>query len=376
MKEDIDILLITGGNLGNKSVAGNIDKLLKILLNITDNIHLVTFCSKEFISGLNNKNIHSLKYYKNRFEQFLYSQILISKVIFSISRTNNIKIVLFAFGQDLQILPMLLAKIVAKKTIIRSDGRPTIVLKKYVKDYSLVKKYLFRMIEEVTYRLADVVLTECKYMILENNFQKYNSQVGNLFVDIDKFMNETDIRKYEIGFVGRLSKEKGIVNFLKSLKILNGGHNVIFIGDGEEKNSVLNGIQRLKSIFKLDIKYIGWVENEKLPNYLNKIKILVVPSYKEGLPNIVLEAMACGCVVLATAVGGIPGVIKDGETGCIMKDNSPECIAENIKRALNHPDLDRIVKNARELVEKEYTYEAAVERYRKILENLGVKNHE
>jgi glycosyltransferase involved in cell wall biosynthesis len=376
-KEDIDILLITGGVPGNKSMATNTDKLLKILLNITDNLHLVTFCNNELISGLNNKNIHFLKWYKNRFKRFLYiyRQILVSKVIFSLHRTNNIKIVLFAFGQDIQILPMISAKIVAKKTIIRSDGRLTIAQKKYFKTLSVIERYFFKIIEEINYKLVNVILTECEYMISENNFQKYNSQVGNLFVDIDKFMIKTDIRKYEIGFVGRLSKEKGIVNFLKSLKILNGCHNVIIIGDGEEKNSVLNGIQRLKSIFKLDIKYIGWVENEKLPNYLNKIKILVVPSYKEGLPNIVLEAMACGCVVVATSVGGIPDIIKDGETGFIMENNSPECIAENVMRALEHPDLEGIVENARARVEREFTYEVAVERYRKILNNLGVESH-
>ena len=376
-KEDIDILLITGGVPGNKSMATNTDKLLKILLNITDNLHLVTFCNNELISGLNNKNIHFLKWYKNRFKRFLYiyRQILVSKVIFSLHRTNNIKIVLFAFGQDIQILPMISAKIVAKKTIIRSDGRPTIAQKKYFKTLSVIERYFFKIIEEINYKLVNVILTECEYMISENNFQKYNSQVGSLFVDMDKFMIKTDIRKYEIGFVGRLSKEKGIVNFLKSLKILNGCHNVIIIGDGEEKNSVLNGIQRLKSIFKLDIKYIGWVENEKLPNYLNKIKILVVPSYKEGLPNIVLEAMACGCVVVATSVGGIPDIIKDGETGFIMENNSPECIAENVMRALEHPDLEGIVENARARVEREFTYEVAVERYRKILNNLGVESH-
>jgi glycosyltransferase involved in cell wall biosynthesis len=49
-----------------------------------------------------------------------------------------------------------------------------------------------------------------------------------------------------------------------------------------------------------------------------------------------------------------------------MKDNSPKCIAENVIRALEHPMLEEIVKNARKLVEKEYTYEAAVVRYRKI----------
>ena len=80
--------------------------------------------------------------------------------------------------------------------------------------------------------------------------------------------------------------------------------------------------------------------------------------------------MGCGTPVLATSVGGVPDLIKDGETGFIMKDNSPECIAENVIRALEHPNLDEIVKNARALVEREFTYEAAVERYRKILENI------
>jgi glycosyltransferase involved in cell wall biosynthesis len=63
----------------------------------------------------------------------------------------------------------------------------------------------------------------------------------------------------------------------------------------------------------------------------------------------------------------LPDLRKDGETGFIMENNSPECIAENIERVLNHPDLDIIMKNARELIEREFTYEAAVEKYRKIL---------
>ena len=80
--------------------------------------------------------------------------------------------------------------------------------------------------------------------------------------------------------------------------------------------------------------------------------------------------MGCGTPVLATSVGGAPDLIKDDETGFIMEGNSPECIARNVIRALEHPNLDEIVKNARALVEREFTYEAAVERYRKILENI------
>jgi glycosyltransferase involved in cell wall biosynthesis len=105
-------------------------------------------------------------------------------------------------------------------------------------------------------------------------------------------------------------------------------------------------------------------------DYLNELKLFVLPPYTEGLTTGVLEAMACGTPVLATSVGAIPDVIKDGETGFIMENNSQECIAENVIRVLNYPNLDRIVKNARELVEKEFSYEAAVERYRKIVEEL------
>ena len=83
-----------------------------------------------------------------------------------------------------------------------------------------------------------------------------------------------------------------------------------------------------------------------------------------------IGAMACGTPVLATSVGGIPDVIKDGETGFILENNSPECIAENVMRALKYPNLEEIVKNARKLIEKEYTYEAAVERYKNIVKNL------
>ena len=75
--------------------------------------------------------------------------------------------------------------------------------------------------------------------------------------------------------------------------------------------------------------------------------------------------MGCGTPVLATSVGGAPDLIKDGETGFSMENDSPACIVENVEKSLNSPDLDEIVKRARELVEKKFTYEAAVERYRK-----------
>ena len=89
-----------------------------------------------------------------------------------------------------------------------------------------------------------------------------------------------------------------------------------------------------------------------------------------------LEVLACGTPVLAAVVVAIPDVIKDGETGFILEDNSPECIARVITWALNHPNMEQIAANARVLVEREFTFEAAVERWRKILTEVHWKRKE
>ena len=69
------------------------------------------------------------------------------------------------------------------------------------------------------------------------------------------------------------------------------------------------------------------------------LKLLVLPCYTEGLPNVMLDAMACGTLVLAISVGAIPDPIKNDETRFIMGDNSPECIARSVVKALNYRDL-------------------------------------
>jgi D-inositol-3-phosphate glycosyltransferase len=79
-----------------------------------------------------------------------------------------------------------------------------------------------------------------------------------------------------------------------------------------------------------------------------------------------LEAMACGTPVLATSVGGVP-VIKDKETGFLLRDNSPGCIAKGIVDTLSDPNLEKIAVNARSLVQSKFRYESAVKTWADVL---------
>jgi len=161
------------------------------------------------------------------------------------------------------------------------------------------------------------------------------------------------------------------LNFVKAIpEILNERDDLEFLigGDGQLRDEIEKYINEKNLNDK--VKLVGWIPHGNLPDHLNELKLLVLPSYTEGLPNIMLEAMACSTPVLATPVGGVPDVIKDGETGFIMENNSPEHIARNVIRALNHPNQEKIAENARALVEMEFTYEKAVEKYRKILDDL------
>jgi glycosyltransferase involved in cell wall biosynthesis len=144
--------------------------------------------------------------------------------------------------------------------------------------------------------------------------------------------------------------------------------NFLLAGSGPLENDVLSYLQSNNLLSKTE--FAGWISHDELPNYLNRLKLLVIPSYTEGLPNIMLEAMACGALVLTTSVGIIEDYIINEETGFILENNSPECISSRIINLLDNPDLVRISENAKTLVEERLVCSKAVEKYESILEDL------
>ncbi len=92
---------------------------------------------------------------------------------------------------------------------------------------------------------------------------------------------------------------------------------------------------------------------------LDELDVVALPSWTEGLPVIVLEAMAHGRPVVATPVGGTPEVIVDGETGLLVPPRDPRALATALRRVLEDPDLAaRLGRAGRERVEREFTLDA------------------
>ena len=363
---------------------------------VTSTLDLIKPLAKEIfiITGnfpqgvISGDNIHLINIRHNdrplpmlmRISRFIMLQL---KISYHLVRTaGKIDLVFLAAGASIMLLPALLAKLMGKKIVLLRHGTSSFQ-KTNKTDYQGtlfgIGMYIFPPVIDfiigLNCTLADR-LAVFSSDLTDSRLRRYTGKISHgsrFYVDTDFFRITKDVssRKEIIGYIGRFEEIKGVVNFIKAVSLVFKepvGVEVVIGGDGPQRDDINKEIADAKSGDRVTLT--GWIPHDKLPQYLNEIKLLVIPSYAEVGPHIVFEAMACGTPVLATPVGIIPDIVKDGETGFIMEDNSPQCIARNIIRALNYPDLDRIAKTARVLVEKEYTHEAAVDRYRKILSDL------
>jgi len=349
-----------------------LSNLIHILQPLSGQIHLITGnAGYAFFKGSNKIHTYGIKHNEGtnmftRVIKYIWTQLKFSPIL--IKTSKDVDLFIFFLGQDL-LIPMLTAKLLRKHIVLSLEGS-AVEISKARKDV-LLKPLDFLV--KTNFFLSDRIVVYSERLVKEYDLENHRNKIliaSRHFLDFDKFKVEKQLseRDNSVGYIGRLYKEKGIFEFVRAApKVLEKSGEVKFLilGEGPLRNPIEDYVDKKQLSYR--IKVSGWISRKEIPTYLNELRLLVLPSYTEGLPNIMLEAMACGTPVLATAVGGIPDIIRDEHTGFLMKENSPQCIAENVIRALGHPSLGRIAKNARALVKREFTYEAAVEKYRKVL---------
>ena len=170
---------------------------------------------------------------------------------------------------------------------------------------------------------------------------------------------------YSIGFIGRLDPIKRIPDLLHAVKLLKGFVRLNVFGDGEQRVRLQEEVRGLG--IEPSVTLHGSIARPQ--DALAQISLLVLPSQAEGLPMVLLEAMASGVPVVATDVPGIRDVVRDGRTGLLVPVGSPPHLAATIRRVLSDDRLKQtLVAAAREDVLKRFTWEAVVRRYARLLE--------
>ncbi|MEA2604301.1 MAG: glycogen synthase [Acidobacteriota bacterium] len=142
-------------------------------------------------------------------------------------------------------------------------------------------------------------------------------------------------------FVGRLRIRKGVEVLLEALKDLHSRHpegsaaTLRIAGDGEHRRR----LERRAAELELGraVAFLGTCDTGRVRRLLAGAAALVVPSIYEGMPLVVLEAMAAGVPVVASAVSGIPEVVVDGETGWLVPPEDPEALAAALSEVLAGP---------------------------------------
>lgn len=169
--------------------------------------------------------------------------------------------------------------------------------------------------------------------------------------DVLSIPNGVDIERFEISgrpspdgalrllFVGRLAPEKGLDVLLQALESLSEGQRsqlrLTVVGDGPLRARLEASTRRL---LPGQVKHLGWRPRDELPAIYVGSQVLVLPSLMEGMPNVMLEAMAAGLPVIATRVGGCPELVSDGENGLLVEPGSPPALAAAISAVLARKD--------------------------------------
>jgi len=171
-----------------------------------------------------------------------------------------------------------------------------------------------------------------------------------------------------VGLVGRLSVEKGVDIFLHAAaRVLAHCPDAKFIvaGDGPDRAELETLIDQLG--IRGSVRLLG--RRDGMPSLYASLDVMVSASRQEGLPISILEGMASRLPLVATAVGEVPSVVKDGRTGVLVPADDPDLLAAAIIEMLRDPaKRERLGSAARQLVEDEFSAERMTADYLRVYE--------
>lgn len=247
---------------------------------------------------------------------------------------------------------------------------------------SFVKRLYLLLTENITYRFFDRVVAVSediedklvglgikppKVVVVQNGLDY--SLLREVIPDSDLCIPDCTGKKV-FGIIGRIFPDKGHRFFIDAFRRIKENHEAVaalIVGEGPS----LHEVELLTQSLGLDdcIHYLGF--SKDINSIYEILDYLVIPSLTEGLPNVLLEAMAAGVPVLATRVGDIPLLVKQSRTGLVVPPGDVNSLFKAMNLMLLRPDFCReMAGNAKKLVEEKFSARDMALKTQKLYQNV------
>lgn len=238
----------------------------------------------------------------------------------------------------------------------------------YYQEKNYFMSNYYSLWEKFAYRNADysIVSSFADKEYLVKTLGENNIDVLHNFIDINLFKPAKTSKKKEIIFVGRLCKEKNLLALIRAISKTD--FSLDIYGEGNLKEELKELVENLNLQNRVTFK--GVVPNKELPKILNQYKVYILPSFHEGMPKTLLEAMSCGSACIGTNVSGTREVIKNRENGLLVETDELS-LFKGINLLMKNNSLrNKLGKKARKTIESEFSLKKIFEKERKIYEQL------
>jgi glycosyltransferase involved in cell wall biosynthesis len=254
----------------------------------------------------------------------------------------------------------------------RRTGRPLVLRFGYLLSSSYhdsgrkLRAKATRVLEGIGYRAASRVLVSSRDMERHVAGRGYGAKVlvTPTYVDVATFRAKTDYDfSAPLVWVGRLSAAKNLDKLIEACALV--GCDLTLIGSGELEEP----LRVQAATVPIRVEFAGRMPNELLAERLRDHSVFMLPSFYEGLPKALIEAMACGLVCVASNVSGITDLLRDGDTGYLIDGFEAEDIARVLRRVFGEADGD-VGRRARAFIERDFGLERYAEREAEVYASL------
>lgn len=246
-------------------------------------------------------------------------------------------------------------------------------------DINLHNGLFYRIVRKIVYSQSDLIFAVSRELsgkiLRENGCEPILLPTGTDVSFFRKIKSKSDLRKkwnlrnedIVILTVCNLVRHKGVDVLIEAFSLFQNrlpysSAHLFIVGEGPEERD-LKGLASSLGLDRL-VSFLGYRSRRELLELHNLADLFVLASYSEGLPFVLLEAMACESICVATPVGDVGKVIRDGDNGFLMKTGDPLDLAEKVWEILSFPEerASKIRAQARKTVEEEFDLRKIVDK--------------